>query len=217
MKSFALAAAALMATPAFAGVTTLDFEGVTGFASIGTTYAAPGGISFGPDAQGLVNDALGPYFSNAPTPVGVMFVSGITVPDAAMNVAPGFNELSFYYSSADAVTKAVQVWSGGNGTGTLIASYDLLANAAQGCADTPYCHWDRLGGKLSQTALSVTFGAGTQAAAFDNISVVPAPPSVLLAGLALAVLAISSSNSRRRSWQGAAGLPPAAPKMGVHG
>ena len=130
MKLFALAAAALLAAPAFAGVTTIDFEGVTGFTSIGDSYAAAG-INFGPDAQGLVNDALGPYFSNAPTPVGVMFVSGVNLPDAAMNVAPGFNALSFYYSSADAVTDAVKVWTGANGTGILVASYNLAANAKQ--------------------------------------------------------------------------------------
>jgi PEP-CTERM motif len=189
MKLFALAAAALLGTPAFAGAVNIDFEGVTSFASIGATYAARG-VNFGPDAQGLVNDAAGPYFSNAPSPVGVMFLSGLNVPDATMNVAAGFEALTFYYSSADAVSNAVQVWSGAGGTGTLIASYNLLANATQGCTDTAYCHWDLLGGRLSQTALSVTFGAGTQAAAFDNISAVPEPASALLVGLGLTALAI---------------------------
>ena len=194
MKLFALAAAALLTAPAFAGVTTIDFESVTGFASIGNTYAAAG-ASFGPDAQGLVNDALGPYFSNAPSPVGVLFISGLGTPDAAMTLAAGFNALSFYYSSADAVTNAVQAWTGANGTGTLLASYNLAANATQGCTNTPYCHWDQLGGKLSATALSLTFGAGTQLAAFDNITAVPEPASALLVGLALTTLVAT----RRRS------------------
>ncbi len=188
MKLIALATAALLATPALAGVTTIDFEGVTGFASIGNTYA-PLGVTFGPDAQGLVNDALGPYFSNAPSPVGVMFLGGINAPDAVMNVVGGFHALSFHYASDTAVSNAVQVWSGADGTGSLIASFDLLANATQGCSDTAFCHWDRLGGPLGENALSVTFGAGTQAAAFDNITVVPEPTSVLLVGLAFAALA----------------------------
>ncbi len=195
MRLLTVATAALLGAPAFAATTTtINFEGVTGFASIGDTYAAQR-FSFRPDAQGLVNDALGPYFSNAPTPLGVMFVSGINVPDAAMTVEPGFNELRFYYSSADVVTDAVQVWTGANGSGALIASYNLAANATQGCTDTAYCHWDLLGGKLSQTALSVTFGAGTQAAAFDNISVVPEPSSVWLVGMALGALVLSRHRS----------------------
>ncbi len=187
MKLYALATAAAFAMPALAGVTTIDFEGVNGFESIGATYAAVG-VNFRPDAQGLVNDALGPYFSNAPSPVGVMFVSGLTVPDAAMNVAAGFNELSFFYSSADAAAGAVQVWSGIDGTGNLITSFNLAANATTGCTSTAYCNWNFLAAKLSQTAQSLTFGVGAQAAAFDNISVVPEPTSVLLVGLALGAL-----------------------------
>lgn len=194
MKHLCLAAAALLATPAFAGSITLDFEGVSSFASIGSTYASSG-ISFGPDAQGLINDPLGPYFSNAPSPLGVMFLSGITAPDAAMNVAGGFTGLSFYYSSALAVVDAVQVWSGLNGTGDLITAYSLSDNATLGCSDTAYCHWDMLGSLFNRVALSVTFADGTQLAAFDNISVVPEPSTVLLAGLALSTLLVL----RRRS------------------
>ena len=194
MKLLSLAAAALFATPAFAGVITLDFEAAPSFAPIGSTYASSG-ITFGPDAQGLVNDPLGPYFSNAPSPVGVMFLSGLVVPDAAMNVAGGFYGLSFFYSSALAVVDAVQVWSGLNGTGDLISTFSLSDNATLGCTDTAYCRWDFLGASFSRAAYSVTFGAGTQLAAFDNISVVPEPSSAMLAGLALSALLLG----RRRS------------------
>ena len=194
MKHFCLAAAALVAAPAFAGVITINFEAAASFASIGNTYASSG-VTFGPDAQGLANDALGPYFSNAPSPLGVMFLSGISVPDAAMNVAGGFYGLSFFYSSALAVADAVQVWSGLNGTGDLITAYSLSDNATLGCTDTAYCRWDVLGSSFNRVARSVTFGAGTQLAAFDNISVVPEPSSALLAGLALSTLLVV----RRRS------------------
>ena len=194
MKHFCLAAAALVAAPAFAGVITIDFEAAASFASIGNTYASSG-ITFGPDAQGLANDALGPYFSNAPSPLGVMFLSGISAPDAAMNVAGGFYGLSFFYSSALAVANAVQVWSGLNGTGDLITAYSLSDNATLGCTATAYCHWDMLGSSFSRVARSVTFSDGTQLALFDNISVVPEPSSALLAGLALSTLLVV----RRRS------------------
>lgn len=194
VKHLCLAAAALIASPVFAGTITIDFEAAPSFASIGNTYASSG-ITFGPDAQGLVNDPLGPYFSNAPSPVGVMFLSGLNVPDAAMNVANGFYGLSFFYASAAAVADAVQVWSGLNGTGDLITAYSLLDNATRGCTDTAYCRWDMLGSSFNRAARSVTFAAGTQLAAFDNITVVPEPTSMLLAGLALSALVVV----RRRS------------------
>lgn len=186
MKLLPLAAAALFAAPAYAGVITIDFEAAPSFASILNTYSAVG-VSFGPDAQGLANDALGPYFSNAPSNLGVMFVSGT---DNAMNVAGGFYGIDFFYSSAADVQDGVQVWSGLDGTGTLLASFSLVNNANAGCSDTAYCHWDRLGASLNGTARSVTFAAGAQLAAFDNISVVPEPASALLAVLGLGILAL---------------------------
>ncbi len=190
-----LAAVAALAAPAYAGTVTIDFETAPSFASIGNLYSAAGAV-FGPDAQGLANDALGTYFSNAPSPLGVMFVSGLTVPDAAMTVAGGFYAFNFFYSSADAAINAVQVWSGINGTGDLLASYSLLANATLGCTDTAYCNWNQGGGTLTQAGRSVTFGAGAQNAAFDNLSVVPEPSSLLLAGLACSALALSRRRSR---------------------
>jgi hypothetical protein len=194
MKKLALAmmvTSALVAAPAFAGSITLDFETAPSFGSIDSLYAASG-VTFGLDAQGLQNDALGPYFSNAPSPVGVMFVSG---PNSAMNVSGGFYGLSFFYSSADVVTDALQVWSDTDGLGTRLATFDLQNNASVGCTDSAYCNWNFLSASWAGAARSVTFAAGTQLAAFDNVTVVPEPSSVLLAGLALTALVAS----RRRS------------------
>ena len=187
MNRLALALAAMFAAPAFAGSITLDFETAPSFAPVGNTYAAYG-LSFGQDLQGLANDALGPYFSNAPSPLGVMFVSGA---DASINASSGFYGLSLYYSSADVVTDGVQVWSGLDGTGALLASLSLQNNASQGCTDTAYCNWNFLNAGWTGAGRSITFAAGTQLAAFDNISVVPEPSSVLLAGLALTALVAS--------------------------
>src|SRR5437879_3739953 len=81
MKKLLCAAAAALfaASPAFAAGTLIDFEGATSFASINAYYdggadsaGAIGpslGVSFGGDALALQNDPLGPYFSNAPSPL----------------------------------------------------------------------------------------------------------------------------------------------------
>lgn len=197
MKKLLCAAAATLfaATPAFAASTLIDFETTTSFASINEFYngGADGagnvgpalGVSFGGDALAVQNDELGPYFSNAPSPLGVMAPVGI---DSAMNVAAGFIGIGFSYSSSDAVAGGVQAWSGLNGTGTLLASFDLSANATTGCNDSPFCHFDALGGSFGSTAHSLTFGNAAFVTAFDNVSItaVPEPSTVLLMGLGLA-------------------------------
>ena len=57
-----------------------------------------------------------------------------------MNVAAGFSTgFSFYYA-APFDTGSVTVWSGLNGTGTLLAT-DILALTPDGCGDTDYSCW----------------------------------------------------------------------------
>ena len=192
--TLALAAGLLAASLAQASPLLLDFETPSGFASIEDHYnggtdsngvgGADLGVGFTGGAQTLVNDALGPYFSNAPSPVGVMFAADA---DSTMNVAAGIRTgLAFSYSSSQAVPQAVSVWSGLNATGNLLASFDLEANAqAGGCVDTAYCNFDRVTRYFSGTAQSVSFGAAGTTAAFDNISAVPEPQSAALVALAL--------------------------------
>jgi hypothetical protein len=187
----------LTAAPARAEFITLDFEGPTSFASIADYYdggtdsdgaAGPDlGVSFGLDALGLKNDVLGPYFSNAPSPLGAMAPVG---PDAAMNVAVGFKDVSFYYSSPEDVLDGVEVWGGLNGTGLLLATFHLTKNAeAEG--DNRYGHWDNLfSGALAGTAHSLTFTNAVGFAGFDNIGFtpVPEPTSAVLFAMGLAGL-----------------------------
>ncbi|HVR52912.1 MAG TPA: PEP-CTERM sorting domain-containing protein [Pseudorhodoferax sp.] len=191
-----LALSLFAAAPAMAAPLVIDFETAPSYDSIGNHYADKG-VSFGGGVLGLQNDELGPYFSNAPSAKGVMFTFG---DDATMNVADGFSDaISFWYSSTAAAFNAVNIWSGLNGTGTLLASFDLLGNAQNGCDDTAWCHFDQLSASFAGVAYSLSFN-GDPSIAFDNIALgsndVPEPASMLLVSLGLAGLA--ASKRRRR-------------------
>ena len=189
-----LAAGLLSAAPAFSATVTLDFEGASSFQSIANFYnggtdtgGASGtnvGVLFGGDALALSNDELGPYFSNAPTPGSIMAPVGA---DAALNAPIGFSgTASFFYSSSAATS--VSIFSGLNGTGTLLGTLNLLANSQTGCSDTLYCHWDLASLDFGGVAQSMLFGDAANVAGFDNVTIapVPLPAAVWLLGSALA-------------------------------
>jgi hypothetical protein len=186
----ALAAGLLATAPAFA--TTIDFQGagdynfVQDYYNGGTNDAGASGanlgVSFGPDALVVTNDENFTYYSNAPTP-GVLAAIG---PDTALNYAAGFNTLSFWYSSIADTT--ISIFSGLSGTGSLLASIDLLANAQNGCSDSTYCHWDLSSFNFDSVAQSIQFGSSAGAAGFDNISVTTAVPEPSTIALMLASL-----------------------------
>ena len=208
MKQIAvLVASVLSATLAHANVPLLlDFETPTSFASVAEYYnggtdsaGATGpalGVSFGLDALTVRNDdGAGPYFSNAPSPVGALAPVGV---DATMNVAVGFvDSISFHYASTQFVAQGVNVYAGLNGTGDLLASFDLAGNAQLGCTDTPFCRFDQLSSTFAGVAHSVSFGNAAGLAGFDNVSItaVPEPTTVLLMSLGVAALLLG----RRRA------------------
>lgn len=196
LSAIALALAA--ATPALAQNTvTLDFEAAPGFVnSIGGFYnggtdslgqVGPNyGVSFTDAAVGLSNDALGPYYSNAPTPLTVLFALDAT---AVLNAAQGFvNFLAFEYSSSSPVANAVNIYSGLNATGTLLGRASLLGNAQVGCTGTAFCNFDPLRVEFPGLARSISFGGGAPNVLYDNITItaVPEPSTYLMmvAGLA---------------------------------
>ena len=200
--TIAFTALLVAALPSFAVPVTLTFEGATSFSPIANFYSGGGGtnyhLAFSAPAVALVNDGTGPgpsgeFFSNAPSPGTVMFA-----PDAPafVSVTDGLrllNQISFYYSSLEASASAVQIYSGLNGSGTVLASANLLANSQSGCAPAPYCHWDKLTLNFSGIARSVGF-SNIGFAAFDDIAlnVVPEPTTALLAMVGVVGLFASS-------------------------
>jgi hypothetical protein len=205
----ALLGGMLLSGTTFAVPLVVDFETPTSFASIAEHYnggvdsadvaGANLGVSFGPDALALRNDELGPYFGNAPSPVGVLTA---VFEDAAMNVAIGFTGMvSFSYSSNDA--GEIGVWSGMNGTGTRLGGLALMANASGCDAATPLCTFGMSSFDLgANVAQSITFGdAAGITAVFDNVTVtaVPEPETYALMGLGLVAVAGMAGRARRRA------------------
>lgn len=154
----------------------------------------------------LQNDGLGlglngEYFTNAPSGDTALFLA----PDAPslLNIAPVgryfLGAISFFYSSNDAVTDAVQVFSGDAGTGSLLGSFSLTVNAATGCADSPFCHWSLATINFNGLARSVRFSnAAADNVVFDNltVNVVPEPGSALMVAIGLAGLALTVRRGR---------------------
>lgn len=207
MKLVSIAALALIAaTPAFAGTPFLvDFEknwdytngDVNNYYNGGTaadgTSGANLGVSF-VNISGLSNDADFTYYTNAPSMLGTAYAHTFDPTDKAfMNVASGVdNTLSFFYSSPTAVTGAVVVYSGLNGTGAVLGTFDLDANDASAA----YAIWSQRTLSFNGNAKSFDFTASANVVGLDNISPVPEPESLamLLAGLGLLGFA-----ARRRS------------------
>jgi hypothetical protein len=197
-----LAAAPLMAMAA--GPVLVNFEktwdfgigDVNGYYGGGTaadgTSGANLGISF-VNVSGLSSDALGPYYSGAPTPLGVAYGHD---EHSYMNMSEwAIGTFSFFYSSPLAVTGAVKAYSGLNGTGTLLGSIDLAANA------DAYDAWSLATFAFSGSARSFDFSAAgvNSAVAFDNIAVtaIPEPSTVLL--MLVGGAALLRAKTRRRA------------------
>jgi hypothetical protein len=207
MFTAALAAALFTAGPASSAIATLDFDGPTSFASISEYYnggtdtaGASGsdlGVSFGLDAMALQNDEAGPYFSNAPSPLGILAVIGA---EATMNVVAGFTgDVALSYSSNTAVE--VRVWSGLDGTGSVLGTFQL-ANNRGACAEFELCNWSPLAITLGAGAVarSITFGDAATVAGFDNVTItaVPEPESVVLLALGLAGLGVAVARKKQQ-------------------
>ena len=115
-----------------------------------------------------------------------------------MNIAAGFDTgFSFYYSSDSQLNSgnpgSVTVWSGLNGTGTLLAALTLLDTGNNGNYPAHYNMWDAAGISFAGTAQSAIFSGAANYIGFDNITLgsdtplpaVPEPSTCLAAALLL--------------------------------
>jgi hypothetical protein len=193
----------------------LIFQGVLDNQPIGDFYNGGGlastpnyGITFSSNFFGLVsvyNGGAG-AFSQTPTTTAAIFVNGPTGSPATgvMNVGPGFSGgLNFFYTAGftSGQTEMVTIWSGTNGTGTVLATI-TLGNNNGACTGFPaYCTWSNIGATFTGTAHSVTFTGPANELGIADMTVggstpaIPEPSPVYLLGTGLA--AISLSRMRR--------------------
>lgn len=195
LKLISIAATLLAAAPAFASTSFLvDFEKSWAYGeNVDNTYAAAGvyftnvlGVSNGDGLGSLPN---GDYYANAPSPLGTAFaqLDGVINTTAYLNVTNGVdNSLSFFYSSPSAVQGAVKAYSGLNGTGTLLGTFNL------GATDNDYSVWNQATFSFSGTAKSFDLTQSASVVALDNIAAVPEPEAfaLLLAGLGMVSAAV---------------------------
>ena len=175
-----LTASAVPAVVGSAVNVVLDFDALKCEEYVDTYYSGAEGsegtgpgpdysITFSPNTLVATDNSLCPQINatNEPSfPNSIFFLSGSA---ATMNVPAGFTGgFSFYYS-AYVQGGFINVWSGLNGTGTLLATLNLPVTG--GCSAQPnYCIWNPIGVSFSGTAQSVDFGGTENYIAFDNIT-----------------------------------------------
>lgn len=167
---------AVRCSVARASVFTLDFGGLqggeqvlsyydAGFGSLGSGPGPNFGITFSPSFVAIMAEP-----PNGPDRVGLL-----NGPSAMMDVSSGFTSIfSFYYESPDD-SGMVTLWSGPNGTGSVLASIPLPAAS----------NWDPAGAAFDGNAMSVLI-TGNPGIVFDDFTnagfVIPEPSSLLLLG-----------------------------------
>ncbi len=207
----------LATAPAMAnsGGEVLSFQGLGDLAPVGNFYNGGGltgtpnyGVTFSSNFIGLrsyLNGGSGAFnYNNAPnlTHTPAIFVNGANGASVTgtMNVANGFSSgIQFFYSAG--FSETVTVWSGANGTGTVLATITLAPNNGSCTSFPTYCNWTSAGLNFSGSAKSVTFAGTADGIGFTDFTLgssttaIPEPSSFYL--LATGLGAVSLSQIRR--------------------
>jgi hypothetical protein len=204
------AACAVSATLARAQEPVLTFEGLQNFEAVGDYYnggygslgSGPGpnyGITFTSNAlayiPGQQSGKVTP-FPGDPSPPTVLLLannlySGGYPLSLTMDVAAGFSQALIFYDIAIVKPASVQIWSGFDGQGTMLAQQNLPLVPA-----TNQVFTGALTVPFSGEAYSVIFSGGNDELALDNITFaasVPEPSSwiPLVTGLGCSCLVLA--------------------------
>lgn len=182
----------------------LNFIYLQNLQSVGNFYdggGGPGVPNYGVTFSNFwgLRSGGGGNFSPDPLNTPIVFInstyngaSGNQV-TGTMNVAPGFsNGLNFFYTAAfqSNQSETVTIWSGTNGTGTVLATLKLSSNDTS-CVPASFCTWTDVGVKFSGTAYSVTFSGPSDQIGIGDITInspmtaLPEPSSFYLLGMGL--------------------------------
>jgi len=147
------------------------YESILGYynGGVGGLGTGPGpnyGVVFGSEALALPN---GPGSNVSDEPGGstgsMIFLSGADIMDVAGGFTTGF---SFFYA-APSYPGSVSVYSGLDGTGSLLGTLNLSPNGSY-CGSHIYSCWTAVGVSFSGTAQSAIFAGTANYIAFSNVT-----------------------------------------------